>query len=298
VKLLGLTKPSVTEISMLKSSPPDAESVRAELTHLKDSSEFVRCSTLYTFLRFIVDETLVGRGDTLKELVVGDALYHGRNGYDPRIDSTVRVEARRLRRKLAGYYCGDGERNPVRINLPVGTYRPSFSWNYSQDQDGGIVVKGERLANRIGLAIMPFTPLATDDELDSFADGITDELIFALEQHSTLRLAPRMMVFQYRNRAYTVPDAARTLGVVAMLHGTLRRDGARRRITVELTDPQGFITWSDRIDGFAGDPIQAQEQIAQEIVTRMPSWVMGDRPTTSLSQKAKRYAQDVFRCEP
>jgi serine/threonine-protein kinase len=62
-----------------------------------------------------VERTLEGRGDHLKEYLLGVEVF-GRDGaYDPRIDPVVRVEARQLRFKLTEYYATEGRDDPVRI---------------------------------------------------------------------------------------------------------------------------------------------------------------------------------------
>ena len=248
--------------------------IRGHLEKLRSNAAFSRSSRLFAFLFYVVEETLAGRGQTLKELVVGDALYSGSAPYDPRIVSTVRVEARRLRRKLADYYDGEGRTDPVRIDLPTGSYRPVFATGVSGPmRDLWRKVGAQCLG--ADLAIMPFRALSSDAGDDSFADGLTDELIFALEHRSQLKLAPRLMVFQYKNRAYALSEAAESLGVGAVLHGTFRSIGARTRVTVELSNPQGFVIWSIQVDEATAEPILLQERLAGAIVARMPAWLIG-----------------------
>ena len=252
----------------------DASLIRDHLEKLRSSAAFSRSSSLFGFLSYVAEETLAGRGQTLKELVIGDALYSGCTPYDPRIDSTVRVEARRLRRKLALYYDREGRGDPVRICLPTGSYRPVFATGASGPMFD-VWRKADAQCLSADLAIMPFRALSSDSGDDSFADGLTDELIFALEHRSQLKIAPRLMVFQYKNRAYALSDAAESLGVSAMLHGTFRSAGARTRVTVELSNPQGFVTWSVQVDEATAEPILLQEKLAAAIVARMPPWIVG-----------------------
>ncbi|MDR6625847.1 hypothetical protein [Caulobacter segnis] len=73
---------------------PTPEEVWAQLERLR-AHAFTGSGKLYAFLRFVVEEALAGRAATLKELVIGAELYGGVVDYDPRIDSAVRVEARR-----------------------------------------------------------------------------------------------------------------------------------------------------------------------------------------------------------
>ena len=78
------------------------------------------------FLRVAVERTLEGKGDELKEYLIGVEVFDRKGPYDPRVDPIVRVEARRLRAKLKQYYEGDGSEDPVLIEFATGTYAPRF----------------------------------------------------------------------------------------------------------------------------------------------------------------------------
>jgi TolB-like protein len=85
----------------------------------------VRSRRHSNFLRYIVETTLAGKGDEVKEYVIAAEVY-GKSSYDPSADSIVRVEAARLRSKMLEYYATNGRDDPVRIDLPRGTYTPVF----------------------------------------------------------------------------------------------------------------------------------------------------------------------------
>jgi len=100
--------------------------VRSELENVLASELFVRSERLSALLRFVVEETLDGRGETLKEAVLAHQL-HGKNAdFDGASNPIVRVEARRLRDKLREYYA-DATADPVVISLPKGSYVPAFA---------------------------------------------------------------------------------------------------------------------------------------------------------------------------
>ena len=103
-----------------------ATDIRAELGKVLRSAEFVRRPQLQRFLNFVVEEALAGRGAQLKEYVLGVGVFGRPADFDPRIDSLVRVEARRLRAALETYYAGEGRADPLRIEIPKGSYLPSF----------------------------------------------------------------------------------------------------------------------------------------------------------------------------
>jgi serine/threonine-protein kinase len=105
----------------------DPDVVRAELARVLASEAFREARRSRRLLEFIVEATLEGRGTTLKEFTLGaDALERG-PGFDPRTDPIARVEASRLRTRLAQYYADEGAANSLRITLPKGTYVPVFA---------------------------------------------------------------------------------------------------------------------------------------------------------------------------
>ncbi len=102
------------------------EAVRAELDRILASPGFAQSERLSRFLRFAVEETLQGRGDRLKEYFLGVEVFDREETYDPRTDPIVRVEAGRLRAKLARYYETEGSADPVLVAFPKGSYVPVF----------------------------------------------------------------------------------------------------------------------------------------------------------------------------
>ena len=103
-----------------------AADIRAELEKVLGSKEFVRRPQLQRFLNFVVEEELAGRGGQLKEYVLGVGVFGRPADFDPRLDSLVRVEARRLRAALEKYYDEEGRGDPIIIDLQKGSYLPSF----------------------------------------------------------------------------------------------------------------------------------------------------------------------------
>ncbi len=102
------------------------DEIRAEADRVLAAGSFQRSERLSRFLRFVVDGALEGKHEQLKEYVLGVEVYQKGADFDPRIDSTVRVEAARLRAKLREYYETEGRSDPVRIDLPKGGYAPLF----------------------------------------------------------------------------------------------------------------------------------------------------------------------------
>jgi serine/threonine-protein kinase len=110
------------------SSEPIARGVVIEqLDRILSSAPFRATERSRTILRYLVERTLDGQGDRLKEYTIGaEALGRG-VGFDPRTDPIVRAEVSRLRTRLDRYYSTEGSNDDVVIELPKGTYVARFS---------------------------------------------------------------------------------------------------------------------------------------------------------------------------
>lgn len=106
----------------------DSGEVRAELARVLESPDFRASRRCQEFLRFVVETTLAGNGHALKERTIGVEVFGRAASYDPGNDSTVRVKAGEVRKRLQTYYAGAGAVNSIRIHLPAGGYIPEFHY--------------------------------------------------------------------------------------------------------------------------------------------------------------------------
>lgn len=249
---------------------PTPEAIKLQLSRLEKSAEFAGSNRLFAFLQFVVEETMADGGIGLKEVVIGSAIYGRNPPYDSRIDSTVRVEARRLRRKLVEFYRGTGIDDPVIITLPTGGYVPSFSLRAVGSRAVPDSIEGNRIF-RAGrgatLAIMPFRAIPRRPDLDTFADGLADELIFTMGQAEGLWVASRAAAGHDDNRS--AADLAKALGVNAVMLGSVREVDGAMRVTVEVSDSDGFVLWSDRFESPNSGPLgDFQDKVARTLLSR------------------------------
>src|SRR5215213_11475795 len=95
-------------------------SVLEQLEHVLQSPAFRTADRSAKILRFLVEQTVAGQADRLKEYVIGaEALGRGAS-FDPRIDSIARVEVSRLRTRLEQYYATAGRQDEIVFALPRG----------------------------------------------------------------------------------------------------------------------------------------------------------------------------------
>lgn len=109
--------------------------VKTAFQEIEHSRTFAKNDRLLEFLRFVVQNTLEGHLEHLKESVIGVEVYRRDPDYSPKSDPIVRTEARRLRKKLAEYYEQEGSTACIVIVLPVGGYVAQFEVRKNGEPD-------------------------------------------------------------------------------------------------------------------------------------------------------------------
>lgn len=120
------------------------------------------------------------------------------------------------------------------------------------------------IARSVG--VLPFLDLGPDRGDPWFSDGLSEQIIAALSRIEGLQVAARTSSFALRDRSLGVRAIADTLGVEAILEGSVRREGNRLRVTAQLIDAAtGYHLWSDEYDREAVGIFSVQDEIAAAI---------------------------------
>ena len=128
---------------------PDA--IGEAVARVLASEEFGRSKRLRRFLCHIVEKTLAGEFNAVKEYNIALAVFDRAATFDPATDTIVRVEARRLRHQLAAYYRGPGRLDPVVIEIPKGGYAPVFRSRRNNTPDEASAGRGPFYRRRLWL---------------------------------------------------------------------------------------------------------------------------------------------------
>jgi hypothetical protein len=114
------------ELTEFQAQRAELEAQRAELRSVLESKEFVRAPKLACLLSYLCERLFAGEAHQIKEYSIALEVFHRGENFDQDSDSIVRVEANRLRRRLADYYAGEGAAHRLLITIPVGQYVPRF----------------------------------------------------------------------------------------------------------------------------------------------------------------------------
>ncbi|MGA2326870.1 MAG: hypothetical protein ABSH05_11350 [Bryobacteraceae bacterium] len=240
---------------------PSAETVREQLEHILANSRFRASESLRRLLRYTVEAALAGRGDSLKEYTLGVEALGRPESFDPRQDTIVRVQVRKLRERLAGYYAAEGGGESHRIVYRPGSYLPAFTAAHEA------VAKSLRT-----VAVLPLLNLTADNAAGYFCDGLAEELIDLLARTEGLRVVARTSSFQFKGVQQDVRDIGQQLGADLLIEGAVRNAGDRYRITIRLlSTADGCEIWASRYDRTPYDVLELEAEIAASIASALSS---------------------------
>jgi TolB-like protein/DNA-binding SARP family transcriptional activator/Tfp pilus assembly protein PilF len=124
--------------------------------------------------------------------------------------------------------------------------------------------------SRTSVAVLPFANISGDVANEPFSDGLTDELIVTLGKVAGLKVSGRTSSFAFKGKTLSVRAIADTLGVAAIIEGSVRREGSRLKVAVELVNTSdGAVIWTEKYDRELVDALSFQEEIAQSIAAAL-----------------------------
>ncbi len=247
--------------------------VREHLGRILASAPFHASESLRRLLRYTVEAALAGKGEELKEYTIGVEALGRPESFDPRQDTIVRVQARKLRERLAAYYAGEGKGEGCRIVYHPGGYLPVFEG-----------VPRAASAPFRTVAVLPFTNFTADESAGYFCDGLAEELIDLLARSNGLRVVARTSSFQFKGAPVDAREIGRRLGADLLIEGAVRGAGGRYRITARLlSSADGCEIWAERYDRTVDDVLELESEIATGVASVLSS---GTPPPGSATDSA------------
>ena len=256
-------------------APLDPTAVVRELERIAGSSSFRKAEQCLRLLRYVTNIALEGRSSELKEYTLGVAVFERPESYDTRTDPVVRLEARRLRLKLAEYYQREGLDDPLIIDLPKGAYVPDFRFRRAPAQDPAVPARDERPFRlwfiaaaatlclvggvwfalhrraesptvRASIAVLGFRDISSSAESSWIAPAVSELLNIELSAGQQLKTLPLENVARMRTELSVTPQSAypaqvlqriRTnLGIDYAVSGAYLPNQQRVRLDVALFD--------------------------------------------------------------
>ena len=259
-------------------SLPD-KAIREQLRRILATPEFANFPRSGAFLNYVVEQTLAGHKEDLKESVIGVEVFGREPGYDPKSDSVVRTQARRVREKLKEYYDLRGQQDPVHIEVPKGRYVPEFRLapvarppersRLSQPRSFvsigavaclaaavslGFVAKWHtpRESTLRAVAVLPVADLDSARRFDALAEGLTEDLERDLSRIHDLRVHghPPDGLTEAQRTDYA--SLGSKLAVGTLIDGRVVTEAGHSEIQFSLVrSSDGTLLWADHFPATA-----------------------------------------------
>ena len=252
------------------------------------------------FLRFVVEQPLKGQSDKLNEFVLGLEVFNKNDSFDPRVDSIVRVEARRLRQRLKKYYQDEGRLDLIIIQFKARSFVPEFAdraakstsllsrWRRQLFRVAALAAAGTLVVaavarllwwkrppapHRTGPAsilVLPFENLSPAAGQEYLGESIDDALITGLTRVPGLRVISRGSVLQLRQAGNDPLKIAASLDVHYLVEGSVQVRDGRVRISAKMTDVRaGSYIWAHSYERNAARLADVQHELSEAIAEQI-----------------------------
>ena len=276
--------------------------MREQLGRILASAVFADAERASRFLRFVVERTLEGRAEEIKESVIAIEVLGRNSSFDSKSDPIVRVEAGRLRDRLSSYYGGEGQTDRTLISIPKGGYIPEFSERQA--------VTSLRRADVLRLSILPpenasfeSFAISPDGRKLAFTAASKGRVMLWVRALDTLEARPLPATDNAshpfwspdsRTIGFFIPDKLRTIDfsggpardvaeVVAGRGGAWSPDG----IIVFCPRPVGVLCQVDPTGGVP-KPITSLDRTRREVTHAFPQFLPGGRNFLYLAASSGR----------
>jgi len=161
-------------------------------------------------------------------------------------------------------------------------------------------VRARDAAAEKSIAVLPFRNMSADPENEYFSDGMTEEILNALATVPGVQVASRTSCFAFKGKEIDIRQIGEQLGVTAILEGSVRKIGARIRISAQLSNvASGYRLWSQVYDRQLEDVFAIQEEIARAIAEALQVRLGGSaehlvKPTTENLEAYTLYLKGRF----
>lgn len=249
--------------------PPDA--ILQQMARILDSSAFRATTAQRSFLLYVVEKVLGGEADEIKGYSVATQVFGRGKDFDQATDPIVSIQANKLRRALEHYYLTAGRGDPIRIDIPKGTYVPKFHQQPGTGKEGN---KREQAATAAEsgqpwptLLIRPLENLTGNTDLDYLCIGLATDLATEITRYREARV---IILKSPGNVMHRRSDTTARF----IVDGSIQKDGNIIKVSVCLVDAKtGLQIWSEAYpaDLEAGRTMAYQEKVAGAVAANIAS---------------------------
>lgn len=242
--------------------------ITAQVKRICASADLRAKEQLCKLLKYLVKESLAGKGAKLKGYTIGVEVFNKEVGFDAEHDPLVRIHAGRLRRMLRMYYLEAGKNDPIMIGIPKGQYIPEFSLNKDQTIKQVVSKVRPHIHSSPGIAILPFKNISGDPDKDYFALGLAEEISVELIKFEDLTVLESIPLLSAAEQHADITTYLNDSGVRFILEGSVFINSDRIKILARLTDrKKGEQIWAERylMDLSVNSLIEIQDNISTKV---------------------------------
>ncbi len=238
--------------------------INIQLEKILKSKSFRESRNLKEFLRFVVKETIAGKGDQLKQYTIGTSAFNRGADFNPQKDPIVRIQAGRLRQQLNNYYREEGKNDGLIIEIPKGRYIPEF---LSKEKVSSTNFETNNLVSSVPIiSVFPFKNLSGIESNQYIADGFSEELIMTLSFFKHIKIIRASK--KATNDSEHQKNTNKSFKTRFILDGSIRFKASKIKVIVTLADANNSeVLWSSEfLEPYELEKvIDIQETVAQNV---------------------------------
>jgi TolB-like protein len=264
------------------------EEIYEELKKIFLHPVFKNADILKRFLEFIVEQTLTGHENWIKEYTIAVSVLNKPKDFNPVESGIVRIHAGRLRRALNQYYQQNGMTDPIHISVSKGGYVPVFNKNTGEIQpDSQADAGSEKMGVDAIVAVVPFTNMHSELQT-TFTEGLCCQLSTALTGFENLAVVPFQIMRNLFKRTDDIKEVASIVEANYMITGDVQSARDKLRVSVQtINTGTNTLVWGRIFDKRLTETnaLDLQDEITQLIQEALRIFFKGNVQSINLHYK-------------
>lgn len=214
------------------------EQILSALQSLLSHNVFARSPSVRKFLSFVVEERLNNPQASLKAFAIATTAFNRDSDFDPQ-DPYIRNIAREVRRTLEKYYRHPEVDDQIRIEIPVGTYTPKFTYNRVKKEPPRTTLDSAYIsASNLEptVAVLPFRSLIVGTQGNLYGELIADQLITNFSRLPDMQVISLLSTLDLTNTKNGLVRARDELSADFIIFGTYLESQGNLRVSMQVTD--------------------------------------------------------------
>jgi TolB-like protein len=257
-------------IPYVASCPFSDDAIQKQLQRIFQHPDFNKSEILRKFLFYIVQETLIGNSNCLKEYTIAVKVLDKPSNFNPQKNCIVRIHAGRLRQALSNYYKDLSIDDPIIIDIPKGKYVPNFldrqQWLEEKKQTSAL---HDSWNESVTFGILPFICTADDPLVKSINDNLCLQICTSLVQVEQISVIAYQALKILADKYMDLKELGTFVGFSHIITGGTQYLKHILRINIQIIDSRSYRQlWSNIFECRLtnSNHFDFQDEICQHII--------------------------------